>query len=493
MRTCDVAVIGAGFGGLAAALELSRAGADVVLLEQLRYPGGCASTFTRGGARYEAGATLFSGFAEGQLFRQWIDELELDVDFRTMDPLVELRTPSFHLPIPPEREAFLERLVALAPADERAIRAFFAEQRKVADALWALFDEPALLPPFDARSLFRHVRRAPRYVPLLRVIGLPLETVLRRHGLIGCRPLRTFLDAVCQITVQCDVAQVEAPFALAAMDYYFRGTGHIHGGIGQLAWALARATEAHGGELRFTDQVRAIERVGQSWKLTTRKGELRARQVIANLTPHALRRIRGQSTTRLDELARAVEGGWGAAMIYLQLEPGALPDRPEAHHLELVRNERVPFTEGNHLFCSISAVDEERGPGGERTVTISTHVPMKKLRAGDPASYVRSIQHRMATNLDELAPELVEATIHSMTGSPRTFERFTGRDFGYVGGIPRIRGLHHYRALTNPPIWKNLWMVGDSVFPGQSTLATALGGVKVAGQLLGERPKAESA
>jgi len=28
-----------------------------------------------------------------------------------------------------------------------------------------------------------------------------------------------------------------------------------------------------------------------------------------------------------------------------------------------------------------------------------------------------------------------------------------------------------------------LWMVGDSVFPGQSTLATALGGVKVAGRV----------
>ena len=479
-------MIGAGFGGLAAALELSRAGADVVLLEQLRYPGGCASTFTRGGARYESGATLFSGFGEGQLFRRWIDELELDIEVGTMDPLVELRTPDFRLAIPPDRELFLTRLTALAPGSERAIRAFFAEQRKVADALWALFDEPALLPPFDAKAFFRHVRRAPRYLPLLRVIGLPLEVVVRRHGLSDCQPLRTFLDAVTQITVQCGVADVEAPFALAAMDYYFRGTGHVHGGIGQLAWALARATEAHGGELRFTDQVRAITPVGDGWHLKTRKGELRARQVIANLTPHALRRIRGESTARLDRLASAVEGGWGAAMIYLTLAEGALAERPEAHHLELVADERAPFTEGNHLFCSISAADEERGPKGERTVTISTHVPMRTLRESEPAPFIRTIQERMARNLDRLAPELTAATIHSMTGSPRTFERFTGRDFGYVGGIPRRKGLHHYRALTNPPIWPGLWMVGDSVFPGQSTLATALGGIKVAGQLLGD-------
>lgn len=486
MRTCDVAVIGAGFGGLAAALELARSGADVVLLEQLRYPGGCASTFTRGGARYESGATLFSGFGEGQLFRRWIDELDLDVEVGTMDPLVELRTPSFTLGVPPEREPFLTRLCALAPRHERSIRAFFAEQRKVADALWALFDEPTLLPPFDARTFFRHVGRAPRYLPLLRVIGLPLETVVRRHGLADCQPLRTFLDAVCQITVQCGVAEVEAPFALAAMDYYFRGTGHVHGGIGQLAWALARAAEAHGAELRFTDQVRALARTDGGWHLKTRKGELHARQVVANLTPHALRRIRGESTALLDRLATNVEGGWGAAMIYLRLAEGALPDRPEAHHLELVADEHAAFTEGNHLFCSISAVAEKRGPNGERTVTISTHVPSAAFRGDDVASRIAKVQERMAHTLDRLAPELTAATAHSMTGSPRTFERFTGRDFGYVGGIPRTKGLHHYRHLTNPPIWPGLWMVGDSVFPGQSTLATALGGVKVAGQLVGE-------
>jgi phytoene dehydrogenase-like protein len=30
------------------------------------------------------------------------------------------------------------------------------------------------------------------------------------------------------------------------------------------------------------------------------------------------------------------------------------------------------------------------------------------------------------------------------------------------------------------PVRPGLWMVGDSVFPGQSTLATAIGGAKVA-------------
>ena len=93
---------------------------------------------------------------------------------------------------------------------------------------------------------------------------------------------------------------------------------------------------------------------------------------------------------------------------------------------------------------------------------------------------IAGIQDHMRATLRARAPELVEATVHEMPGSPRTFERFTGRDFGYVGGIPRRVGFHHYRELTNPPIWPGLWLVGDSVFPGQSTLATALGGLQAA-------------
>ena len=40
-----IIVIGAGIGGLTAAAWLTRAGADVTVLEAHVYPGGCAGTF----------------------------------------------------------------------------------------------------------------------------------------------------------------------------------------------------------------------------------------------------------------------------------------------------------------------------------------------------------------------------------------------------------------------------------------------------------------
>ena len=63
---------------------------------------------------------------------------------------------------------------------------------------------------------------------------------------------------------------------------------------------------------------------------------------------------------------------------------------------------------------------------------------------------------------------------------PRTFQRFTRRSGGYVGGPARTVGWHNYKQLGPKQVLPGLWMVGDSVFPGQSTLATALGGARTA-------------
>ncbi len=167
-------------------------------------------------------------------------------------------------------------------------------------------------------------------------------------------------------------------------------------------------------------------------------------------------------------------------MLYLVLEPDAqLP--PEAHHLELVADESDPLTKGNHLFVSISGAHEDRSEEGGRTVTISTHVPMDELRSADDRSrYVGSIQERMRKTLALRAPEVAAAIRREMSASPRTFERFTGRDHGYVGGIPRRAGIAQYAELWPRPLLPGLYLVGDSVLAGQSTLATALGGVRVA-------------
>ena len=275
----------------------------------------------------------------------------------------------------------------------------------------------------------------------------------------------------------------------AAVDYFFRGTGHVHGGIGTLAWALVEAIRKAGGETTMADRVKSIRRDGRDWVVHTRRGNIRCATVVANVLPQSLSHMVGPGVDgELRDVRRNVEDGWGAAMLYLGVDSDAAVSRG-AHHLQLIDDTGRPFTEGNHLFCSISSSEEkDRAPAGQRTVTVSTHVPMKTLRElskDERARYIGAIQDRMRDTLRKRAAGLWDGVRFQMTASPRTFERFTGRRHGYVGGDPRRVGLHHYRprALWPRQAERGLYLVGDSVLLGQSTLAVALGGVRTAEQI----------
>jgi phytoene dehydrogenase-like protein len=487
----DVAVVGAGFGGLATALELASSGRRVALFERLTYPGGCASTFERHGWEFESGATLFAGLDDDQLFGRWIETYDMPVEIESLDPVVEMRTDRFELEIPNSRERFAERLSTLEGVDAPSARRLLARQKRVADALWELFRDPDLLPPFGLRAFWSHVRRVSDYLPILPWIGRTMQRVLAKYGLDDT-PLRDYFDAVCQITVQVDAARAEAPFALAATDYFFRGSGHVEGGIGELAEAIADTIDELGGDVHFADPVRSIERGESSrWRVESRRREIEVDGVVSNLLPGATADLLDDDLQHatLDDLSEEVRQGWGAAMLYLGIDPEApLPE--SAHHFQLIDDSSEPFMEGNHVFCSLgSSTETDRSPNGERTVTCSTHVDMDRLLEADEggqADYIDTIHEQMRETLRRRAPELADHVVHEMTASPRTFERFTGRPEGFVGGIPRTSGLHNYRRLTPLRLHRGMYLVGDSVFPGQSTLACAVGGVKVAQSLEGE-------
>jgi phytoene dehydrogenase-like protein len=485
----DVAVVGAGFGGLGTALELARSGARVALCEALAYPGGCASTFKRGGIRYESGATLFSGFDPPQLFGRWVRELMPEVVFDRIDPIVEHRTPHHRLVVTRDREELLAQFATLEGAPREGLARFFAVQRKVADALWPIFDQPEYLTPSSLSGLWWHAKRLPSYASLAPYVGRTLASVMAEHGVERFEPLRSFVDALCQITVQCPAEEAEAPFALAAMDYYHRGTGHVRGGVGALASAMVAAIERAGGRVMMANSVRGLSRIPGGFEVDTRRGMLRAEKVALNLLPQAALTLAKPARTgraRLERLAEKVEAGWGAVMLYLLgRAPEGAPD--DAKHYDLVVDPALPHVDGNHLFVSISgANDPDRAPDGLRTLTVSTHVSHQALRALDPeaqATFVRAVQERLRGGLELLLPEWSSGLLHQMTASPRTFQRFTQRPYGLVGGIPRRAGLANYRHMGPFEVEPGLYLVGDSVFPGQSTLATAVGGARLATHL----------
>ena len=76
--SCDVAVLGAGIGGLTAAALLARQGLDVQLLEAHHQSGGCAGTFRRRGYVFDVGATQVAGLEPGGIHARIFEQLGVE-------------------------------------------------------------------------------------------------------------------------------------------------------------------------------------------------------------------------------------------------------------------------------------------------------------------------------------------------------------------------------------------------------------------------------
>ena len=82
-----ILVIGAGFGGIAAALRMRAKGFRVTLVDRLSAIGGRAQVFERGGFRHDAGPTVITApFLFDELFELFDEKREDHLDFRPLDP-----------------------------------------------------------------------------------------------------------------------------------------------------------------------------------------------------------------------------------------------------------------------------------------------------------------------------------------------------------------------------------------------------------------------
>jgi phytoene desaturase len=85
-------VIGAGFGGLAAAVRLGARGYRVTVVEKLDEPGGRASQFRQDGFTFDAGPTIITApFVFEELWALCGRSLSDDIDLRPLDPFYTVR------------------------------------------------------------------------------------------------------------------------------------------------------------------------------------------------------------------------------------------------------------------------------------------------------------------------------------------------------------------------------------------------------------------
>lgn len=478
-RVRHAVVIGAGVGGLTAAALLLRGGLRVTVLEAHVYPGGSAGTFYHRGFRFDAGATLAGGFAPGGPHARIAELLDLDWPIHPVDPAWVVHLPGTTITQWADRDRWQAERAAAFPGTER----FWDLQARLARIAWDISARPFPWPPASARD-WPALARAARPGTLA---ALPYVT-RALGGLLPARDarLRAFVDAQLMISAQTTAARASALYGSAALDLPRRGVYQVDGGIGTLARTLADWVTGHGGEVLYRQQVERVEtRAGRALAVHTNKGlRVGCDLLLADLTPWGLARLLGDdSPGALQRETRARPATWGAFTLYLGLDAAALPEGAADHHQVVVDPAR-PLGEGNSVFVSLSrAGDSRRAPPGMRAATLSTHTavaPWWKLHAASRAAYEErrdEYAERLLAAAEIALPGLRRAVRLALPGTPVTFERFTRRPLGMVGGFPQTSLL---RARGPGTGLANAWLVGDSVFPGQSTAGVTLGALRVA-------------
>ncbi len=483
-----IVIIGSGIGGLTASALLAQQGYRVTVLEAQTYPGGCAGTFTHGGYRFDAGATVAGGFQPNGPHYLVGERLGIKWPVQAYEPAWIT-----HLP---------DRSVALTNDNDDVLRAFpesadfWEHQQQLADLGWSLSAQGLPWPPTSLADVLQLARVGLANFPEdLLLLPLAFRTTyqwVRQHGLAQDISFVRFIDAQLLISSQTTSRHANAVYSATALDLARQGVYHVRGGIGGLAETLAAKVRDLGGEVIYRRRVTRIAQAGGRvtgvYFTEGRRGKqehfLPADFVVANLTPWSLDGLLGEgSPARLRREAQGRRLGWGAFALHLGVEAGLLPPGTPDHH-QIIAELEGPLGETRSVFLSMSPEwDTGRAPAGHRAVTVTTHTAVQPwwdaLGAGEQAYQERKAEYaeKMLAQIERVIPGFGRAVRLMLPGSPVTYQFYTQRHLGQVGGFAQTSLFQARGPQTGLP---NLRLVGDSIFPGQSTAGVTLGAMRVA-------------
>lgn len=482
----DVIIVGAGMGGLSAAALLAQDGARVLLLEAIHYPGGCASSYEKFGAVFDVGATTFSGVAPTQPLAKLFRRIGAFDGLLPADPPMGISMNGRMLIRHGDRDRWIREAEAFFNVPQRS---FWESIAAYSDDAYRLMDSVPHLPPRSIAEVLRNLRHVhPRLLRHAPHLFRPIATHLRRHG-IRDADVRRFIDAQLLITSQSgseDVPFLAGALGLSYPDYPVYA---VRGGMIRYARFLEQRARAAGADVAFLQPVTGIAREGGEWTVHTKRGAaVRSDAVVTNIPVFNLPAITDGPVR--DHFTRVAEGLrahdiplWAAFTIYGLVDRDLARDLPI--NLQVILPETMRQTGSSTLFLSFSHPDDEgRSPAGTRTLTISTHVrpglPVFRRKDDAYRQWKDAAVREILLALRRAVPELAGMEfLRSQGGTPHTFERYTGRADGMVGGIPLHRSVFPFRYPQSVTPFEGLHAIGDTFFPGQGIPGVTLGALAV--------------
>ena len=489
-------VIGAGLGGLAAAMRLGARGWQVTVLDRLDRVGGRGSSITQGGHRFDLGPTIITvpdvfedlWAATGRDFRR-------DVDLRPIDPFYTIRWPDgSHFAATGDTDRMLAEVARLSPGDVKGYLRFLrdAERRftvgylgMVAKPMHRLWETVKVLPEFARLRADRSILGLAK----ARVRDPRLRMALSFHPLfIGGDPSRV-------TSMYALVSHLEKEF----------GVHCAIGGVQAVADAMARIIRAQGGSLRLGTTVDRITFEGdRATGVQLADGSaIPAALTVSNADAgHTYTRLLRDRPRRRWTDARLTRARWSMGLfVWYFGTRGTRGLWPGLGHHTILSGPRYEgllddiFIRGrlsrdHSLYIHRPSVtDPTAAPPGDDTFYVLSPVP--HLGHADPVDWTREeprYRDQVAATLETVMPGFRARIAESLIFTPETFRDRYLSPFGAGFSLePRILQSAWFRPHNVSEEAKGLYLVGAGTHPGAG-LPGVVSSAKVLAELVPDAP-----
>ncbi|MEM8536739.1 MAG: phytoene desaturase [Pseudomonadota bacterium] len=471
----DAIVIGAGLGGLAAAMRLGAKGYRVTVLDRLDRPGGRGSSVTKGGHRFDLGPTIITvPQVYEKLWAACGRNFHDDVDLRPMDPFYEVRwQDGSTFTARQDTDAMIAEVARLSPGDVAGYKRFLKDSYRryvvgfegmVAKPMHRLWETIKVLPTFA-------MLRADRSILALakaRVKDPRLRMALSFHPLF----------------IGGDPRHVTSMYALVAYLEKEFGVHYAMGGVQAIADAMARVIRAQGGHIRFgteVDEILVSDGQATGVRLKT-GGVLHAPLVVSNADAgHTYRHmLRGKPRKRwTDAKLGARRWSMGLFVWYFGTK-GTRAMWPDVGHHTITNAPRyegllkdifIKGTLADDMSLYIhrpSVTDPSVAPAGDDTFYVLSPVP--HLGFENPVDWdaeADAYKAKVAAEVDKHLPGFADRISAEMVLTPADFrDRYLSPNGSGFSIEPRILQSAWFRPHNVSEEAKGLYLVGAGTHPG---------------------------
>ena len=465
-------VIGAGFGGLAAALRARALGHDVAVHERLDQPGGRARVFRRDGYSFDAGPTVLTApHLIEELFALFGERMSDHVRLVPVDPWYRITFPDGrHFDYGGDEEEMARRVAAFAPADAAGFVRLMARTKALFEIGYERYGAAPFHSPATMLRVLPHLLRLGGWRSMHALVAAHLkDEALRRVFtlqtlLIGGHPYRT-------------------PAIYALIQHLERrwGIWFAEGGTASVVAALGKLARRHGVAFHMDSTVeRIVVEHGRVRGVRLEGGTtLPAERVIANSdAPSVYADLLPASERRrwTDRRLRRVQPSMGLFVLYF----GTTRQYPDVAHHTMVLGERYRalldevFGTGTTLPEDLSlylhrptATDPALAPPGHDAFYVLAPVP--NLRAPIDWSEAGPVMRdRVVGILSRRGlPDLERHIVSESWLAPDDFARdYLSRDGSGFSLAPTLMQSAWFRFHNRCGDVSGLYLVGAGTHPG---------------------------